>query len=63
MKKIIRYTLVSALLSFCGTASAQNLNSAYFLDGFTYVSNLDGKKIPIIQDGCHGLEMGEIRVY
>lgn len=38
-------------------------HSHTFLDGFTYVSNLDGKKIPIIQDGCHGLEMGEIRVY
>lgn len=38
-------------------------HSHTFMDGFTYVSNLDGKKIPIIQDGCHGLEMGEIRVY
>lgn len=38
-------------------------HSHTFLDDFTYVRNLDGKKIPIIQDGCHGLEMGEIRVY
>ncbi len=38
-------------------------HSHTFLDGFTFVKNLDGKKIPIIQDGCHGLEMGEIRVY
>lgn len=44
MKKIIRYTLASALLSLCGTASAQNLNSAYFLDGFAYGHQLNPAK-------------------
>lgn len=38
-------------------------HSHTFMDDFTYVKNLDGKKIPIIQDGCHGLDMGEIKVY
>ena len=34
-----------------------------FVDGFIYVKDLDGKKVPIITDGCFGVEMGEIKVY
>ncbi|MBO4595399.1 MAG: metallophosphoesterase [Bacteroidales bacterium] len=34
-----------------------------FVDDFIYVKDLDGKKVPIITDGCFGLEMGEIKVY
>ena len=33
------------------------------VDGFIYVRDADGKEIPIITDGCHGLEMGEIKLY
>ena len=33
-----------------------------FVEGFKYVVNQEGKKIPIITDGCWGLEMGEIKV-
>lgn len=38
-------------------------HSHTFVDGFIYVEDLDGKKVPIITDGCHGLEMGEIKLY
>lgn len=34
-----------------------------FVDGFVYVKDLDGRKVPIITDGCFGVEMGEIKVY
>ena len=34
-----------------------------FVDDFVYVKDLDGKKVPIITDGCFGYEMGEIKVY
>ena len=33
-----------------------------FVDGFVYVRDARGKKVPIITDGCWGLEMGEIKV-
>lgn len=33
------------------------------VDGFDYVKDLDGKKVPIITDWKWGLEMGEIKVY
>ena len=33
-----------------------------FVDGFIYVADLEGKKVPIITDGCWGLEMGEIKI-
>lgn len=33
-----------------------------FVDGFIYVRDLDGKEIPIITDGCWGLEMGLIKI-
>ena len=36
MNKIFRNTLAIAMLGLCGTVSAQNLNSAYFLDGYAY---------------------------
>lgn len=31
-----------------------------FVDDFIYVDDLDGKKVPIITDGCWGLEMGVV---
>jgi len=37
-------------------------HSHTFVKDFIYVPNLDGKKIPIITDGCWGLEMGEIKI-
>lgn len=33
-----------------------------FVDGFLYVANARGKQVPIITDGCWGLEMGQITV-
>ena len=33
-----------------------------FVEDFLYVENARGKKVPIITDGCWGVEMGEIRV-
>ena len=33
------------------------------LKGFEYVKNKNGKEIPIIQDGCWGLNVGRINVY
>ncbi len=33
-----------------------------FVDDFVYVKDAKGKKIPIITDGCWGLEMGLIKV-
>lgn len=33
-----------------------------FVDGFVYVKDARGKKIPIITDGCWGLEMGLIKI-
>lgn len=44
MKKIIRYTLASALLMLSGSVSAQNLNSAYFLDGYANGHELNPAK-------------------
>jgi len=38
-------------------------HSHTFVDGFIYVKDQEGKEIPIITDGCWGLEMGEIKVY
>lgn len=38
-------------------------HSHTFLDGFEYVKNKHGKEIPIIQDGCWGLNVGKINVY
>lgn len=37
-------------------------HSHTFVDGFIYVEDADGKKVPIITDGRWGLEMGEIEV-
>lgn len=44
MKKNIRNILAVAALGFCASASAQNLNSAYFLDGYTYGHQLNPAK-------------------
>ena len=33
-----------------------------FVDGLLYVENARGKQVPIITDGCWGVEMGEIKV-
>lgn len=38
-------------------------HSHTFVDDFIYVNDLDGKPVPIITDGCWGLEMGMIKVY
>ncbi len=34
-----------------------------FVKDFVYVNDADGKAVPIITDGCWGLEMGLIKVY
>lgn len=39
--KHIKYTLAAAILCVSGSAKAQNLNSAYFMDGFTYGHELN----------------------
>ncbi len=38
-------------------------HSHTFVDDFVYVKDADGKPVPIITDGCWGLEMGMIKVY
>lgn len=38
-------------------------HSHTFVEDFIYVEDLDGKKIPITQDGCWGYEMGKVAVY
>lgn len=38
-------------------------HSHTFVEDFEYVEDLEGKKVPIIQAGCWGLEMGEIKVW
>ena len=37
-------------------------HSHTFVDGFVHVADANGKKVPIITDGCWGLEMGQINV-
>lgn len=37
-------------------------HSHTFVDDFVYVKDAGGKKIPIITDGCWGLEMGLIKI-
>ena len=34
-----------------------------FVDGFSYAEDLEGKQVPVITDGCWGLEMGMIKVW
>ncbi|MBQ5393245.1 MAG: hypothetical protein IIU52_05400, partial [Bacteroidaceae bacterium] len=43
MKKNKIFSVLAAL-AFCGTMSAQNLNSAYFLDGYTFGHQLNPAK-------------------
>lgn len=38
-------------------------HSHTFIKGVKKVRNLDGKKVPIVTDGCWGLEMGVLKVY
>ena len=38
-------------------------HSHTFVDDFIYVDDLDAKPVPIITDGCWGLEMGMIKLY
>ena len=33
-----------------------------FVDGFLYVKNARGKEVPIITDGCWGMEMGQVNI-
>ncbi len=44
MKTNMKYFLGVMAIVCCGTASAQNLNSAYFLDGYTYGHRLNPAK-------------------
>lgn len=44
MKKSFRNILAVAALGLCGSVSAQNLNSAYFLDGYAYGHELNPAK-------------------
>lgn len=37
-------------------------HSHTFVDDFEYVKDLDGRQVPIITDGCWGIEMGEITI-
>lgn len=37
-------------------------HSHTFVDDFEYVKDLDGRQVPIVTDGCWGLEMGEITI-
>lgn len=37
-------------------------HSHTFVDGLIYVKDADGHKVPIITDGCWGLEMGLIKI-
>lgn len=37
-------------------------HSHTFVDGFIYVTDRDGHQVPIITDGCWGLEMGVVTV-
>ncbi len=38
-------------------------HSHTFVDDFAYRTDLDGKQVPVIQDGCWGLNVGRIDVY
>ena len=38
-------------------------HSHTFIDKPAYEKNLDGELVPIVQDGCWGLEMGNMKVY
>lgn len=38
-------------------------HSHTFVDEMKYVRDLDRKKVPVVTDGCFGLEMGEVRIY
>ena len=37
-------------------------HSHTFVDDFVYVDDAEGKSVPIITDGCWGLEMGQVNV-
>jgi 5'-nucleotidase len=38
-------------------------HSHTFVKDFAYRTDLDGKQVPVIQDGCWGLNIGRIDVY
>lgn len=38
-------------------------HSHTFLKDVVYEKNLDGKEVPIVQDGCWGLNFGQLDVY
>lgn len=38
-------------------------HSHTFVDDFVYSEDIDGKPVPIITDGCWGIEMGMVKVY
>ena len=38
-------------------------HSHTFMNGMEYRTDLDGKQVPVIQDGCWGLNIGRIDVY
>ena len=38
-------------------------HSHTFVDDIVYVRDLDGRKVPVITDGCWGLQLGEIKIW
>lgn len=38
-------------------------HSHTFVDEMKYVTDSEGKTVPIVTDGCNGVELGEIKVY
>ena len=38
-------------------------HSHTFVDEMIYVRDLDGRKVPVVTDGCFGVEMGEVKIY
>jgi 5'-nucleotidase len=37
-------------------------HSHTFVDGMLYLKDSRGRKVPVITDGCWGLEMGQVNV-
>lgn len=38
-------------------------HSHTFVDGLVYATDTDGRRVPVITDGCWGIEMGLVKVY
>lgn len=61
MKKYIKYILALAMISTTGTATAQNLSSAYFLDGFAQGHQLNPAK-EYDRKGYFGFPLSNINI-